>query len=132
MSEQLLHLPLLVEVTDPVRDYMLVKLVGLIVGWLFITYGILLWSLGDTPLPVMTRTSGQDGGDDGEEAVGVAYPFAFTAAGAGFMLMANSVVIPGPMGSAILEALGYLCLAVVGTAIFVFRLLYIRQTAAAQ
>lgn len=98
------------------EEYVFATYIGMMVGWLFITYGVVLWAYGDHPLIVVRD----------REAGGVAYPFAFVTVGVGFLLMANETVKLDPLGNAAVEALGYLLVAMIGTAIFVFRVLYLR------
>lgn len=89
--------------------------VGMVVGWMLVTYGLILWGMGDIAASVRTY-----GG-----AYGVAYPFAFTTAGIAVILIANELVLTDPVHSAIVASIGYLMLAVLGTGIFVFRLVYL-------
>lgn len=75
--------------------------VGLFVGWLFVTYGLVLW------------------GAETRDAK-LSHAFAFVTTGAAILLVANDALIP-PVGglSAFLGTIGYIILAVLGTTVFV-------------
>lgn len=80
------------------------SLVGLLVGWLFVSYGLVLWSFDRYRDRPMT------------------YAFAFTTTGFALMLVANRIIPQETVPSASLEVLGYLVLAAIGTSVFAVQL----------
>jgi len=90
-------------VTDAAVDgFIIVKTMGMLVGWLLITYGLVLWgSRRFTRHPC-------------------AYAFMFVTSGFALILVANRVVFRDFFTTLLFESLGYLVFGALGTVVFAY------------